>query len=143
MKQFIAYIAVGFFALFVAAPFAATISPAPTASAACTDRLLGVPTWYRGLTTGADCTVEMPSGGSDEIGGFVWKLALNIIEMVLVVVVYIAVGFILYGGFLFISGGGNPGTVEKARKSILNAVIGLVIAMAAIAIVNFIFGVIK
>lgn len=139
MKNLFAYITVGFFALIVASPIIATVSPAQNVSAACTDRVLGIPTWYRGITTGSDCNIKMPSGGSDELGGFIWKIALNIIEMVLVIVVYIAVGFILYGGFMFMTGGSNPSSVEKARKTILNAVIGLVIAMGAIAIVNLIF----
>ncbi len=143
MKKLTAYISIGFMALFMAAPVVALTSPTQPVSAACGDRVLGIPTWYRGLTTGPDCAIEMPSGGSTELSGFIWKLVLNIVEMALVLVVYIAVGFILYGGFLFLTGGSNSGTVEKARKTILNAVIGLVIAMAAIALTNLIFGIIS
>ncbi len=143
MKKIWAYITIGLLALFVASPaLAVTTSPAPVASAACTDRLLGIPTWYRGLTSGADCNIDMPSGGSSELSSFIWKIVLNIVEMALVIVVYIAVALILYGGFLFMTGGGNPSTIEKARKTILNAVIGLAISMASIAIVNLIFRII-
>ncbi len=143
MRHLLAYLTIGFLALFAVSPTLSVVVPAPSVSAACDTRLLGVPTWYRGLTTGADCSIDMPEGGSAELGGFVWKIVLNIIEMALVIVVYIAVGFILYGGFLFMVGGSSPATIEKARKAITNAVIGLIIAMLAIAIVNLIFGVIK
>ena len=39
------------------------------------------------------------------------------------------------------TGGGNPAQVEKGRKSILNAVIGLAISVSAVALTNFIFGI--
>ena len=142
MKRLFAYITIGLLALFAAAPVVSLATPAPQVSAACAERFLGIPTWYRDVVD-SNCNVEMPNGTSAELGGFIWKIVLNIIEMVLVIVVYVAVAFILYGGFLFISGGGNPSQIEKARKSILNAVIGLVIALAAIAIVNFIFGIVS
>ena len=138
MRKLTAYIVMGLMAVFMIAPVVSLASPAPSVSAACDTRFLGMPTWYRGITE-SDCSIQMPSGGADELGGFIWKIVLNIVEMALVLVVYVAVGLIIYSGFLFITGGGNPGTVEKARKSVLNAVIGLVIALSAIALTNFIF----
>ena len=51
--------------------------------------------------------------------------------------------YIIYGGFQFIVGGSNPGSVEKARKTITNAIIGLIIAIASIGLVNYIFSIIK
>lgn len=107
----------------------------------CESRFLGIPPWYRGLTEGQDCSITGPSG-DNAIGGYITKIVLNIIEAVIVIIGYIAAFFIIYGGFRFLTGGSDPGAVEKARKSILNAVIGLVIALGAVAIVNFIFGII-
>ena len=141
MKKLTAYIVLGFLALFAAAPMVAVAAPASPASAACNDQLLGIPAWYRGVVDGS-CNIEMPKGDQAALSGFIWKIVLNIIEMVLVIVVYVVVAFILYGGFLFMTGGGNPSTIEKARKTILNAVIGLAISMASIAIVNLIFRII-
>ena len=40
------------------------------------------------------------------------------------------------------TGGALPAQLEKARKTILNAVIGLVIALAAIALTNLVFNII-
>jgi len=130
----------GAFIMFIAAPVMTVATPQPV-SAACDDSVLGIPPWYRGLTDGSeDCMIQSP----DNVGGlsnFIWRIVLNIIELVLVVVAYIAFFYILYGGFLFITGGGNASQIEKARKSIFGAVIGLIISFGAIAITNLVFNV--
>lgn len=136
------------FAFFVAAPVfavaipASSVNAAPTADSSCEQRFLGAPTWFRGMAAkdaNDKCFIMSPEdfGG---IGNFIWRIALNIIEMGLFIAGYLAVFFILFGGFQFLTGGGNPGQIEKARKTILNAVIGLVISMASIAVTNLIFG---
>lgn len=142
MKKFLNIIVGAAFIFLVASPVMAVTAPVvEPVSADCDSSLLGIPPWYRGLTTGSDCAIVSPNnvGG---IENFIWRIVLNVIQMGLVIVAYIAVFFIIYGGFLFITGGSNPSQVEKARKSILNAVVGLVIALAAIAVTNFIFGII-
>lgn len=144
MKKFLTVIFTSVFILLVAAPVTVT-TLAPTASAAssnCDTSILGIPPWYRGLTN-VDCTIISPTDPS--VGGiqnFIWRIVLNGIQIALFLAAYLAAFFILYGGFLFITGGSNPSQIEKGRKSIFNAVIGLVIAMSAIAITNFIFNII-
>ena len=134
----------GLFIFAFASPVMATIAPAQSAhaDAACEGRLLGIPPWYRGLTSAAPkCTIVSP----DEAGGlssFIWKIVLNVIEMAIVATAYVATGFILFGGFLYITGGALPAQLEKARKTIFNAVIGLVICLAAIALTNLVFNII-
>ncbi|MDP3446181.1 MAG: hypothetical protein Q8T08_25250, partial [Ignavibacteria bacterium] len=68
--------------------------------------------------------------------------ALNCIEIALVSVAYIATFFILYAGFMMIVNSGSSDIVAKSRQTILNAVIGLVISIAAVSIVNLIAGII-
>ncbi len=129
------------FAVFVASPALAVVSPTTVAAGPdCENRLLGIPPWYRGLTND-DCSIAAPGSEEGGLANFIWTIVLNVIEMGLVIVVYIAVFFILYGGFMFIVGGGTAAQIEKARKTILNAVIGLAISIGAIAITNLIFGV--
>lgn len=123
---------------------ALTIAAPTPVSAACDDRLLGIPPWYRGLTegSGADCKVVSPeSGQAGGLTAFVTKIALNLIEIGMVIVGYIALFFIIYGGFQFITGGDSPGQVEKARHTVLNAVIGLAIALGSVALLNILFGI--
>ena len=133
------------FVLFIASPVAIVATPQATYAADpgnCETRILGIPPWYRGLTktdSTGDCTIKSPS----EAGGlssFIWKIVLNIIEIALIAAGWIALFFIMYGAFLYITGGGNASQTEEARKSIFNAVIGLVISMGAIAITNLVFG---
>lgn len=143
MKQILKTVLLGaMFIFMVASPVMALTSP-QTVSAGCEDRLLGIPPWYRGLTHGnePDCDLKSPNdvGG---IGNFIWRIVLNGVEMAIVLAAYVAIFFILYGGFLLLTGGALPGQVEKGRKAIQNAVIGLVICMAAIALTNLTFSII-
>lgn len=133
------------FALAFAAPVFAVASPQPVSAATdCEPRFLGIPPWFRGLTQeiNGECSIKGPEAGAEGEGlsKFIWTIVLNIIEIVLVLVGYIAFFFILFGGFQFMTGGNNPGQTEKARKTILNAVIGLAIALGAVGITNLIFG---
>lgn len=141
MKKYLTIILGAIFIFFAAAPVMTVLSPQNVAAGPdCETALLGIPPWYRGLTTD-DCSIKGPAS-SDDLSSFIWRIVLNIIQIALVLIAYIAVFFILYGGFLFITGGSNPSQTEKARKSILNAVIGLALSLSAIAITNFIFGLI-
>lgn len=136
------FVATFVFAAMIVAPAAVIAVPttvsANTVNPSCENRILLLPPWYRGLTEGQDCTVVGPG---NDIGGYITKIALNIIEMIIIIVGYIAAYFIIAGGFRFLTAGGDPSVVEKARKSILNAVIGLAIALSAVTLTNFIFGV--
>lgn len=102
----------------------------------CNGGFLGFPAWYRGLTEGApSCAIKSPAS---DLSGFIWHIALNVIEMVLVAIAYVTSFYILYGGFLFMTSQGKPDVATKARMTMLNAVIGLVISMASVAIVEFV-----
>jgi len=154
IKQFITIIAL---ALFVVTPVVALASPVPSyaapaptpapgatppAAKTCEYRILGMPTWFRGLTD-TDCNIISPEKAPGGLSGFIWAIVLNIIEIGLFIAGYVALFFVIYGGFQFLTGGNNPSQIEKARKTILNAVIGLAISMGAIAIVNLIFRIIN
>lgn len=112
-----------------------------TTYAACTDHVLTFPAWYRGLTNG-DCTIKSPidAGGMPK---FIWTIGLNIVEFCLQLVGYISVGYIIYGGFKYMIGTGTPDSIVKARQTITNALIGLVISVFSVGIVNVIAGAIK
>ena len=137
------------FALFIAAPATVVITPTSTQAftpdESCEMRLLLLPVWFRGLATRDDageCVIASPDEVSGGLTGFIWKIVLNVIEMGMIIAGYVAVFFILYAGFLFLTNGSNPSTVEKARVTIINAVIGLAIALGSIGILNLIFRII-
>ncbi len=49
-----------------------------------------------------------------------------------------AVGYMVYGGTIWMTAGGDPSKVDEAKKIMLNAVIGMAIMLMAFAIVSFI-----
>lgn len=64
------------------------------------------------------------------IGGVI-NAALSLLGVVLLV-------YLLYGGFLWMTAGGDEGKVKKARDLIKNAVIGLIIIVAAYSIASYV-----
>mgnify|MGYP007094937435 CR=1 FL=1 len=65
----------------------------------------------------------------DSIGQII-KLALGFVGVVVVIIM-------IYAGFLWMTAGGNEDQVKKAKAWMTNAVIGLVIVLAAYAISDF------
>lgn len=61
-----------------------------------------------------------------------------IINVVVGVVGFIAVAMIVMGGISFATSQGDTSKVAKARNTILYGVVGLVVALLAFAIVNFV-----
>jgi hypothetical protein len=115
----------------------------------CEKTFLGIHPWFRGLAvvTNGQCGIASPgqplaNGKTLDLTGFIWRIALNVIDIGLTAVGIIAFIFIMYGGFQFLTGGSNPSQIEKARKTILNAVVGLIISFAAVAVTNLVFGII-
>ena len=62
----------------------------------------------------------------------------SIINFFLYAVGIAAVVMIIYGGYLYISSGGDAGKLAKAKNTILWAVIGLAVVVLSYAIVNFV-----
>ncbi len=65
---------------------------------------------------------------------------INIVQWLLGFLGLIAVIFILYGGFVWMTAGGNEEKIAKAKKVISAAVIGLIVVLLAWAIVIFVIG---
>jgi hypothetical protein len=125
--------------LFVTALGGATLAVATpqTTFAACNDRLLTFPAWFRGLTDG-NCEIKKPADTAGGLSKFIWTIVLNVIEIGLQLVAYITVFYIIRGGFKYMTAIGEAGEIEKAKTIIKNAVIGLVLSIFSVAIVNFI-----
>lgn len=120
------------------------LSFASPVSAACTEQFLGINAWYKGLLNPTTCDVLMPqTNGEADVRKFVTSIALNIIQAALALVAYITVFFIIKGGFLYMTSTGVQESMVAAKKTITNAIIGLVIAVFAASIVNAVAGVIR
>lgn len=146
MKKF--FLVSGLIGLLASASLSVAIAPttnaaAPAVSSKCDRRFLTFPAWYNGLVgPNGTCDIVPPSslGGNSEtqLSRFIWKIVLNVVDILLQAVAYVAVGFVIYGGFKYISSTGRPDKVKEGRELILNAVIGLVISIAAASIVGYI-----
>lgn len=100
---------------------------------------LGMPTWFRGLVD-ANCEVQWPSGDdTNGLKSFITKVLLNISDMVARLIGVASALFIIYGGFKYMLAQGESSQVVGAKKTITNAIIGLVISLLSVVIVNFAF----
>lgn len=101
--------------------------------------VLGFPMWYRGVADEATCDIKVPDG-KDGLSKFIWHIVLNVLDIMLRLAGIIAVFFIIYGGFQFITSQASPDGAAKARVTILNAIYGLAISMASVGIIQLIIG---
>lgn len=67
----------------------------------------------------------------------------NIINTILFVLGIVAVIMIIIGGIRYVTSNGNAQQVNSAKDTVLYAVIGLIIAIMAYAIVNFVLARLK
>lgn len=100
-------------------------------------KILTLKPWYSGLTNN-DCSLKSPGADTNSQANYIWKIALNIVDDLLQLIGYTTVGYIMYGGFLMMTSNGAPDKAARGRKTIMSAAIGLVIALASVALVNFI-----
>ncbi len=80
-----------------------------------------------------DCTSSTSTGA-----GKVQGIVTDMINIFSVVVGIISVIMIIYGGFKYITSGGDSGNVTGAKNTIIYAVIGLVVVALAQFIVQFV-----
>lgn len=75
-------------------------------------------------------------GSSEAWGGSLRQAFLTIINFFLYFLGLVATLFVIYGGFLYITAGGDDGKVENAKKILMYAVIGIIICLMSFAIIN-------
>lgn len=122
--------------VFIAIPLMGLLSPVAYAANNCSNTFFGIPTWYQYLPKSqqnSDCTYKFK-----DINNAFSLVILGLIDIALFFAGFLAVVMIIWGGYEFIFSNGSPDQIAKARKTILNAVIGLVIAIFAAQIVRFI-----
>lgn len=65
-------------------------------------------------------------------------IILRVIQILLAIAGLVAVIFLVVGGFQYITAGGNEERAESSKKTITNAIIGIVIVILAFVIVRVI-----
>lgn len=103
--------------------------------------LLGMTFFTTPLVAGATPASEINSGvksvGGDSGGGLGPQLKI-VVNILLYILGAIAVIMIVIGGIRYTTSNGDSGSIKSAKDTILYSVVGLVIAMLAYAIVNFV-----
>lgn len=79
-----------------------------------------------------------PGGNSGGYTGNLDDIITKIINVALGIIGTIAVVMIILGGYQYTTSAGDSAKVTKAKNTILYGIIGLVVALLAFAIVNFV-----
>jgi hypothetical protein len=123
--------------------YANHVPPRAATAGECESSFFGLPSWHKyvekriihsPLTDTELCEVDL-----DGIGD-VWFVAAAAIEILLRIAALISIGFIVYGGVLYVISQGAPDKTKQAEQTVINAIVGLAVAIAATAIVSFVAG---
>jgi len=141
------------------------LSPTPVAAAGCGGTFLTFRAWWYGLVD-ADCKVITPIAKDSRCGEppfvkpnqeyedgncgktgtdltvFVWAVILNVLSVMFSLVGFLALGFLIFGGYQYVLAKGDPNKIAKGKKTVVAAITGLVISILASLIVNTIVDII-
>lgn len=95
----------------------------------CSSGFLGFVSW--------DCNVNISDQASLKNG--VWQIAANVATDIAVAATYLMIGYTIYGGYLYIFSGGDPGKTAAGKQTLTRAFIGMGITTSA----NLIMGTIR
>jgi len=93
------------------------------------EKIIGATSWFG---------IESPFSSSLTTGDAVVNRVFQIINVIGGVAALIAVLFIIYGGFLYITSAGDDEKVKQAQGTITGSVIGLAIVFLARLIIGFV-----
>jgi hypothetical protein len=101
------------------------------------NQFFGLKPWYQYLQLDDKCDVKNfqvlpPDGKSDLL-----LIGVAIVDDLLRIAGLVAIGFIIYGGILYVTSQGSPDQTGKAQNTIINALVGLVISIISVALVSF------
>lgn len=92
----------------------------------CYNGFLGLTSW--------NCNVNISDQDSLKAG--IWTIASNIFTDITIIAAYLIVGYVIYGGYLYIFSSGDPSKVATGKKALYQSFIGLAIVMLAHIILN-------
>lgn len=95
-------------------------------SGSCDRSILGLVSW--------DCGVNISDETTLKTG--IWTIVTNVLTDVTIIAAYLVIGYVIYGGYLYIFSGGDTGKVATGKKTLARAFIGLAIVMSANVIMN-------
>jgi len=78
------------------------------------------------------------SSVTDSGAGSLQAVAKKVVNIFSIIVGIVAVIFVIYGGFRYITSGGDSGSVGNAKNTLIYALVGLVIVALAQLIVHYV-----
>lgn len=111
------------------------------ANVSCYQSFFGLEPWWRFLPKTAfnGCNIKtfnILSNGSSQ-PSYIPLVLLAVVDDLLRIAGLVAVFYVIYAAVQYVASQGNPEQTSKAMSTIINALIGLAIALIAIAIVSF------
>lgn len=130
IKKIKSYLLVAMMSLTLGAPALVPVA----AYAACSPIAKGI---NQGAN-GAAGTSEACDTGTGVNESSITSAARKIVNLISIVVGVVAVVMIIFGGFRYITSGGDSGKVGNAKNSLIYAIVGLIIVALAQLIVRFV-----
>ncbi len=93
----------------------------------------GIDGWYKYLPGTCD-KLDFETYGL----GSIWLVLAGIIDALLRIGVFVAVAFFIFGAFKMVTSQGTPEGIKSARGTMVNAIIGLIIAVFSTWLISFI-----
>ena len=81
----------------------------------------------------SECNVEKTEGDKSLMSNV--SMLINVFASVMG---FLAIGMIIYGGFMLLTAQGDPARIKRGKDVVLYSVIGLILVVLAYAIVNFV-----
>jgi hypothetical protein len=114
------------------------------AAAPCAEKsFFGLWPWYHylnvpGKMDGACNILNFTFLGSNGSKSDLLLVSLAVVDDLLRIAGLVAVGYVIYAGIKYVISQGAPEETAKAKSTLLNAIIGLAIALVAVALVSFV-----
>ena len=70
--------------------------------------------------------------------GDITLIVMAVLDMALRLAGLVAVGFVIYGAIQYVTSRGEPDGVKNAQNTVINALVGLTIAILAAGVVRFV-----
>ena len=102
----------------------------PVSAFTCPDKTVRVGESVSALS---ECNVEKTEGDKSLMSNV--AMLINVFASVMG---FLAVGMIIYGGFMLLTAQGDPAKIKRGKDVVIYSIIGVILVMLAYAIVNFV-----
>lgn len=109
-----------------------------TSMAMCNSIQSGINSGINGATGGGSNSVTCGTNSNATVSGGIQNIAAEAVNVFSIIVGVVAVIMIIYGGFKYITSGGDSNHVSSAKNTLIYAIVGLIIVALAQLIVHYV-----